>query len=63
LLRDYYRFNGDHGRANRDAELYDLIFERPDYLSQSTFDDIVDFHNWNSEMVIPVRKMGRNIKI
>lgn len=63
LLKDYYRFNGDHGRANRDAELYDLIFEKPDYLNQSTFDDIVDFHNWNSEMVIPVRKMGRNIKI
>ena len=63
LLKDYWRFNGDNGQNNKDAELYDLIFEKPDYLSQSTFDDIVDFHNWNSEMVLPVRRIGREIKI
>ena len=63
LLRDYYRFNGNDGRDNRDAELYDLTFEKPDYLNQSTFDDIVNDHSWNSEMVIPVRRVGREIKI
>ena len=63
MLRDYYRFNGNDGRDNKDAELYDLTFEKPDYLSQSAFDDIVNDHSWNSEMVIPVRRVGREIKI
>lgn len=63
LLKDYWRFNGDRGQYNRGAELYDLIFEKPDYLNQSTFNDIVESYNWNSEMVIPVERTGRNIKI
>ena len=62
-LKDYWRFNRNRGQDNRNAELYDLIFEKPDYLSQSTFDDIVGSDNWNSEMVIPVKIVGRNIKI
>ena len=60
LLKDYWRFNDRH---NRGAELYDLIFEKPDYLDQSTFNDIVESYNWNNEMVIPVERTGRNIKI
>lgn len=62
-LKNYFRFNGNRGQDNRNAELYDLIFEKPDYLSQSTFDDIVRSYNWNSEMVIPVERVVRNIKI
>lgn len=63
LLKDYWRFNGSRSQDIREAELYELIFEKPDYLSQSTFHNIVEFHNWNSEMVIPVIRTGRNIKI
>ena len=63
LLKRYIRFNGEDGQANEEAELYDLTFERPDYLSQSAFDGAVGCHNWNSEMVLPVRRIGREIKI
>lgn len=59
LVENYNRFNK---RDNKDAELYDLFFEKPDYLNRSTFDNIIECHSWNNEMVMPV-KMVRNIKI
>lgn len=53
-------------RGNHSDDLYDIYFEPPTknfYKKDGWYANCIECYSWNNEMVIPLIKVSRNIKI